>query len=353
MTRPWLSSPPHAAAASEPSSTPVAALTIYPRVGDPRPSDVTPRGPGLLLMGGGATVDPAFVWMHDVITGKHGVRGGDVVVLTAAYGDVYTGYLMKVAPFNSVRSIMVGPQATRADLAKAASYVDEAQGLFFTGGDQADYVKWKGSPLIAAVQHLYDRGGVVGGTSAGLAILGEYVFDSVADDAQSDADVQTPDALANPAESTISFTHALLDFPPLRRTITDSHLVVRNRVGRTMVFLARLQALTPEPILGIGINAGSAIVIDPHGIGTLMLEHHQGEALLLRLTQKTPIVAGKPFEAHGIRVTLLDRDGQRVNFTTWCASAPTFLVNVDGAKPPYYSPNPYVAPPDATIPSCR
>jgi cyanophycinase-like exopeptidase len=134
-------------------------------------------------MGGGPTVDSAFVWMHDTITGEHGARGGDVVVLTASEGDVYTDYLMKVAPFNSVRSISIGPGATPSDLARAAAYVDRAQGLFFTGGDQAHYVKWKGSPLIASVQRLYDRGGVVGGTSAGLAILGEYVYDSVAADA--------------------------------------------------------------------------------------------------------------------------------------------------------------------------
>lgn len=341
--------------ADDASPTPVPPLMIYPRVGNPRPSAVKPQGPGLLLMGGGPTVDSAFVWMHDTITGRHGATGGDIVVLTASEGDVYTDYLMNVAPFNSVRSISIGPEATREDLERAAAYVDGAQGLFFSGGDQAHYVKWKGSPLIAAVQRLYDRGGVVGGTSAGLAILGEYVYDSVAADAAGDdVEVRTPNAMADPDESIISFTHSLLDFPPMRGIITDTHLVIRNRVGRTMVFLARLQAMTPKPIMGVGINAGSAIVIDHSGIGTLMLEHHHGEALLLRLTRKTPIVAGKPFEARDIRVTLLNREGQKVDFNTWCASAPTYYVQVDGAKPPYYSPaDPYVAPRSATMPDCR
>src|SRR5579872_501008 len=343
-----------AVAFADASPTPVPPLLIYPRVGNPRASVVQPRGPALLLMGGGPTVDSAFVWMHDTIVGKHGTRGGDVVVLTASEGDIYTDYLMKVAPFNSVRSISIGPGATRDDLVRAAAYVDRAQGLFFSGGDQAHYVKWKGSPLIAAVQRLYDRGGVVGGTSAGLAILGEYVYDSVAADAVGDdVEVRTPNAMAHPDEPIISFTHGLFHFPPLRNVITDTHLVTRNRVGRALVFLARLQAQTPHPVLGVGINEGSAIVIDRKGIGTLMLEHHTGEALLLRLTRKTPIARGKPFAARDIRVTLLDREGERVNFNTWCASAPTYFVDVDGAKPPYYSPaNPYVAPPGATTPSC-
>jgi cyanophycinase len=333
--------------------TPVPPLLIFPRAGSPKDSHVVPHGPGLMLMGGGPTVDSAFTWMHDTIVGSSH-RGGDVIVLTASEGDVYTPYIMRVAAFNSVRSISIGPGATTAQLAKAASYVDRAQGVFFSGGDQAHYVRWKVSPLIAAVQRLYHRGGVVGGTSAGLAILGEYVFDSVATDATNDAvDVATADAVANPAELTISFTHGLFSFPPLRNVITETHLVQRNRLGRCIVFLARLQKMTPHQIMAVAVNVHSAIVIDRHGIGTLKLEHGRGEALLVRLTQQTPIAAGKPLIARNVRITLLNHDGQQVDFNTWCAAAPTYFISVDGTKPPYYSPaNPYLAPANAIRPRC-
>jgi hypothetical protein len=93
-----------AAQAADASPTPVPPLTIYPRLGNQQESKVHPRGPGLLLMGGGPTVDSSFVWMHDTIAGKHGVTGGDIVVLTASEADVYTDYLMKVAPFKLPRS---------------------------------------------------------------------------------------------------------------------------------------------------------------------------------------------------------------------------------------------------------
>ena len=94
-------------------------------------------------------------------------------------------------------------------------------------------------------------------------------------------------------------------------------------------------------------------MIDRRGIGTLKLEHHQGAALLVRLTQPTPIVPGKPFVAKNIRITLLNREGQQVDFNTWCAAAPTYFVNVDGRKAPFYDPaDPYTAPPNATIPKC-
>ena len=336
------------------SSTPVPPLTIFPRVGNPVPSRIEPHGPGLVLMGGGATVDPAFVWMHDTIVGAHGVRGGDVVVLTASSGDIYSPYLMAVAPFNSVRSIQIAPSATPDDLRKAASFVDRAQGVFFSGGDQAHYVKWKGTALSAAVQRVYDRGGVVGGTSAGLAILGEYVFDSVAADAAGDeTNVMTSNAVRDPSESIISFTQEVLSLPPLRRTITDTHVVTRNRLGRLVVFLARLRASTSDSLLGLGIEQGSAIVVDRHGIGTLELEHHRGDALLVRLTRSTFITRGKPFQARDVSITLLDRDGQQVDFNTWCARAPTYHIDVDGSKPPYYRPgNPYATPINARDSRC-
>ncbi|HEY7993582.1 MAG TPA: cyanophycinase [Candidatus Eremiobacteraceae bacterium] len=329
--------------------TPVRAdanLTVYARVGNPMPSDVVPHGPGLILMGGGNTVDPAFAWMHDTIVGSHWKRGGDIVVLTASSGDEYTDYIMKIAPFNSVRSIQIGPDATQADLKRAASYVDVAQGVFFSGGDQAHYVKWKGSALIAAVQRVYDRGGVVGGTSAGLAILGEYAFDAVAEDKVGpDVNTTTANAMADPSESIISFTHDLFEFPPMRGILTETHLVTRNRLGRFIVFLARLSADSKTPLLGVGLNEHSALVVDRNGVGTLMLEHHSGEALLVRLTKPAPIAKGIPFSAHKVLITVLDREGQKFDFRTWHADARSSFIDVDGSKPPYYTPaDPYVPP---------
>lgn len=335
------------------TSTPVPPIIIYPRAGDPAPSRISPHGPGLVLMGGGPTVDPAFAWMHDTIVGSHRARGGDVVVLTASDGDEYTRYIMAVAPFNSVRSIQIGPAATAADLRKAASFVDAAQGVFFSGGDQAHYVKWKGTALAVAVQHLYDRGGVVGGTSAGLAILGEYAYDSVAADAVSDDTiVTTSNAVRDPDERIISFTHAMFDFAPLRHTIADTHFVTRDRLGRLAVFLGRLHADTSYDVLGLGIEQGDAVVVDKRGVGTLMQEHHHGAAYLVRLTGHATIVPGGPFSGT-VRITRIGREDEQIDFDTWCARAPTYTLDIDGARTPPYDPSDwYDAPKAAKITPC-
>jgi cyanophycinase len=324
-----------------PTDTPTPPLTIFPRVGNVQASEIMPHGPGLLLMGGGDTVDNAVVWMHDTIVGSRSQRAGDVIVLRATGTNAYDAYFMTVAPFNSVRTVMLGRGATTADFEKAASYIDRAQGVFFAGGDQANYARWKGTPLMAAVQRVYDRGGVVGGTSAGFAILGEYVFDSVAgDEAGEDVEVTTLNAVADPSESIISFTHNLLILQPLRNIITDSHFVTRNRFGRLAVFLSRIGPGPPQRLMGVGLDARTAIVIDRHGIGTLMLEHKGGSALFVRPTQHSPIVPGRPFVARGLSVTVLDRAGQTYDFKSWCpnSDAPTYSVSIDGSKTPIYEP---------------
>ncbi|MBV8366302.1 MAG: cyanophycinase [Candidatus Eremiobacteraeota bacterium] len=330
-----------AVASVQPSTPP--ALTIFPRAGNPADSHSVPHGPGLVLMGGGGTVDPAFVWMHDVIAGGHDKRGGDVIVLRASGDNAYDDYLLKVAPFNSARSILIGKSATTADLERAASYVDRAQAVFFAGGDQANYARWKGSPLIAAVQRVYQRGGVIGGTSAGLAILGEYAYDSVAADAAGDdVEVTTANAVSDPSEPIISFTHKLLDLPPLRRIITDTHFVARNRFGRLAVFLSRIGQASPGRLMGVGLDERSAIVIDRHGIGTLMLEHHGGSALFIRPTRPDHIAPGTPFSVQDLSVTVLNQTGQHYDFNRWCAQAPTYSVSIDGARRPIYEPaDPY------------
>lgn len=331
-------------------------ITVYARAGNPKHSSLRPQGPGLLLMGGGTEVDASFRWMRSVVTGSSHARGGDVVVLRASGANDYDDYMLKIAGFDSAQTIKLGPTATAADLAKAASYVDRAQALFFAGGDQANYVRWKGSSLIAAVQRLYDRGGVVGGTSAGLAILGEWVYDSVAADAVSDqTEVTTKNAVANPAESIISFTHDLLIFPPLRNVILDQHFHQRDRFGRLTAFLAILNQRHPaRTIKGLGIDAASALTVDKHGIATLQLQKKGGLALFVSGGTAEPIQPGKPLVYRDLHMIILNRDGQTFDLNTWCAEAPHYTVTVNGNKTTIYDPaDPYQTPADARIPHCK
>lgn len=325
-------------------------VTFYPPAGNAKPSSITPRGPGLVLMGGGTDVDAAFRWMGSVAAGTPAGEAGDVVVLRASGDNEYDTYIHGLAHFNSVRTILLPPCAQRTEVARAAAIVSRAQNVFFAGGDQADYVIWKGGPLAAAVQRVYDRGGIVGGTSAGLAILGQYAFDAVAGDRTHD--VHTADAVPDPKEPAISFTENFLSFPPLRGVITDTHFHQRDRFGRLAAFLALLRQ-RGHSVRGIGVDARSVLVVDRRGIATLLLQGSGGRALFVRGGTVERLQSGRPLEVRGLDVILLDRNGATFDLHRWCGAGRDYSVDVNGdAKQMYVPADPYVAPAASRSAAC-
>lgn len=332
---------------------PSSALTIFPRVGDASDDARGPAGPGLVLMGGGTDVDAAFTWLHDTIAGSATARAGDLVVLRASGDNAYDPYAYGVAPFHSVRTVLIGAAATPGDLACAAAIVARAEGVFFAGGDQAKYFAWKGSSLMAEVQKVYDRGGVVGGTSAGCAILGGFAYDALAAGA---SNVATSDAIADPFEGAITFTRGMLAFPPLAGAMTDPHFRPRDRMGRLATFLARQHAdgavtRNPAAALGIGVDEKAAIVIDKSGVAKLLQQvPGTGSAFFVRGGVPDHCVAGSPLVYRKLLVTRLDSSAQTFSLSSWCGTGTVYTMNVFGDAPPPYQPsNPYTATSDGSV----
>jgi cyanophycinase-like exopeptidase len=330
---------------------------FYRPVGAPKPQRIELHGPGLVLGGGGTDVDGEFVWIQDTIVGSHARRGGDLVVLRATGNNDYDRYIYRLAPYHSVRTLLLPVCSSPYTLREAAAIVERSSAIFFAGGDQADYVIWKRTPIEPAVQYVYDEGGVVGGTSAGEAILGKYVFDALHDIGR---DANTRNAVHHPFEKLVSFTYDFLNFAPLHDALADMHFVTRNRFGRTAVFMARQIAdgrvrRPRQTVLGIGVDEASGIVVDKDGIGTLLLQGKGGSAFLMRGGPAKQIVGGAPFVSGTLTVTKLEHQGDTFDFRTWCGSEPTYDVTVDGRRPlrDFYTPHdPYVPPPHARTPKC-
>jgi cyanophycinase-like exopeptidase len=320
------------------------AITIFPRFGAYVPS-AHRNGPGLLLAGGGALEAPAsvFSWLHRRLVGAQSLRAGNVVVLRASGSNVYDKPFYRFANFASVETVLIPPCASRAQVDRAVSVVDGADAVFFAGGDQSHYVAWKGSALMDAVKRVYARGGVVGGGSAGLAIQGAIVYDAVAAD-RFDADTHTADAVAYPLEGRISFTTGLFAWPPLADTITDTHLVVRNRFGRMVVFLARiLQArLLPHArtVYGLGIDEASAVVVDPDGMATVLNGAGGRGAYLVRASMRPQLQPGQPFR-YTVAVSHVGRNGERFDLLHKATHDPWYAITIDGSHTPIYSRDPY------------
>ena len=209
--------------------------------------------PGFVLMGGGKDVDAAFRWLVQ----KAG--GGDVVVLRASGADGYNPYIYRMG-VDSVESMVIKtPEAARDPF--VLERIRNAEALWIAGGDQWNYIRvWGASPMRAAMQAAIERGVPMGGTSAGLAVLGQFVFTAEKDS------VTSAQALANPFHERVTVGSDFLDIPILRGIITDTHFVARDRLGRLLVFLARiLEDGKAKEARGIAVDERTAALVEPDG----------------------------------------------------------------------------------------
>jgi cyanophycinase len=239
-------------AAAKPTPAPVTYLT-----GDGADVTTSPVA-GLLLMGGSTDVDAAIQWL------LQRANGSDVVVIRSSGADGYNQYMYDMVPVNSVETIIIDSRA-KADLASVTDKIRNAEALFIAGGDQWDYVNyWKNTGTETAINYLINMKHVtVGGTSAGLAVLGSAYYSA------EKGSVTSAQALSNPYHRYSTLGQAdFVSHPHLANTITDSHYTQRDRQGRHISWLARLMKdFSYTSVKGIGVDEQTAVCIDASGIG--------------------------------------------------------------------------------------
>lgn len=218
------------------------------------PADVTTPTSGLLvLQGGGTDVDQNFVAM-----GEHS-GGGDFVVIRASGTDAYNPYILDLCGCDSVATIVFKNRNASFE-PFVIDTIRNAEALFIAGGDQSDYVKlWKSTPIEGAIHHVAAKPAPVGGTSAGMAILSEFVYS-----AMSNSSLTSEEGLLDPFHRDLTLDRDFLALPKLQGIITDQHLQERDRMGRTVAFLARLvkDGWTDEG-RAIAADRETALHVDP------------------------------------------------------------------------------------------
>ncbi|MGF1572176.1 MAG: cyanophycinase [Sumerlaeia bacterium] len=284
------------------------------------------EGPVAILMGGGPEVDRAFQ--------KHAfpiIKGGDIVVLRVSrlggynpyfYDDLAEGNLKP----DSVETIQLDT-AEQANSDYVAWAIETAEMVWIAGGDQSAYLEaWRGTRAQKALQSVWDKGGVVGGTSAGLAILGQFIFDPLNVDA-----TNSVGSIQNPYNSGAIISDRFINIPYLDHTITETHFRNRDRMGRTLGFMAVIREENRAPIMrAVCVSESSAITIKKNGIGEVDADE---EVYILMETVDTkrenvnpdePLIYG-PVQ----RVRLVD--GDQFNFNTWSSLKPALEIAVNGS----------------------
>lgn len=218
-----------------------------------------PRG-GLLLAGGGSDNDNAMRWLLEQ------ADGGDVVIIRASGSNGYNSYLFSElgVTVNSVRTIRFNSAAAAQD-SFVIQTIRNAEALFIAGGDQYNYYQyWKDTPIADAINYLINEKRItVGGTSAGMAILGQAYYTPPGGSATS------AQALTNPFHPNVDIIGTGGDFvlhPLMANVITDTHYDERTRRGRHFTFVARVAAATGQQAYGIACNEGTALAIGEDGI---------------------------------------------------------------------------------------
>ena len=193
-----------------------------------------------------------------------------------------------------VPNVRVMDIRSRADAAKQ-ELVDRVRAsdvVFFTGGDQLKITSvLGGSPVLKAIKTHYLNGGVVAGTSAGVAAMsGTMIFEGEAEKSMRKGNVMMTPGLGL-----------------ITSAVIDTHFIQRGRVSRL------LEVVTSNPgYIGLGLGEDTGIVIR-HGhlvevMGTGVVVVVDGHRL--KYTNIYDVDIGKPIAVeHMILHTLVAGHG--------------------------------------------
>jgi cyanophycinase len=173
-------------------------------------------------------------------------KSGKIVVATVASGEPMGAFHDYERVFRGlgVRHVhhLTIESREEAQLESRLNILQDADAVFFTGGDQLKITSQVGdTPIYSRVREIFETGGVIAGTSAGASVMTETMM--VAGSGDESHRVRSGLALAP-------------GFGFLQNVIVDQHFAQRGRIGRL------LGAVAQNPrILGIGLDEDTAILV--------------------------------------------------------------------------------------------
>lgn len=256
----------------------------------------------LMLHGGGAEEDDVYGLFVEAAGFGHLVTLG-AVEEPESYPDLlfWDGYFVGLGAASA--QTLNTESAADAGTPEVVDALALADGIYIRGGDQSRYLEhWTGTPLHDGLREAWGRGAVIGGSSAGCALLGERVYDARV------GSVAAWEALLDPQDSYITFTDGFLDALP--GVITDTHFTERGRVGRLAVFVERWRADGEAAPLGIGVDPKTALFV--WSDGTAEVAGEGSVTLLESAGEPATLTAGLPPDIRGQRLWQLPA-GYRVD----------------------------------------
>ncbi len=224
------------------------------------------QGQRMYFLAGGGDSEPFNGGRSEFF--QKGSNGKDIVLISQGEEDlefvhtvfdVYAG-----GKSRSVTSLNITTRDQALD-SRFAKIIDGADVIWFGGGAQSIYQSlFVGTPIFSALARAAASNVAIGGTSAGMAFLGQAAYIDLPWDS-----VKTRFATQQPLDPRVQimFQGSQLPFAgisnspsaPLNSIITDTHFSTRDRMGRLATFAAR------SGLKGLGVDQSTALLIQRVG----------------------------------------------------------------------------------------
>jgi cyanophycinase len=244
--------------AKRPAFTALALLltvTIFAVTPACSTKSAVPTGPKghLFIVGGGDRDEPL---MRRYVELAKGYGQGRFVIFTMASSvPLETGPELVTEFKNYGVADVAYYHLTREEAMNRESVkiLDGVSAIWFSGGDQAKQTAvLLGTPLHARMLELYAQGCLIGGTSAGAAVMSEFMI--TGNEKRTNNEEGTWEViLADNVQHTRGFGF-------VRNAIIDQHFITRRRHNRLISVV-----LENPSLVGVGIEESTAVLVRPDG----------------------------------------------------------------------------------------
>jgi cyanophycinase len=252
----------------------------------------------LVIVGGAEDKEGDCLILKEFVRLAKGPKARIVLMTAATDEPVAVGReYMEAFKRLGIDDVQVVDVSEREDARSEASIkaIKEATGLYFTGGDQIHVTSLiGGTPMQKVIHERYEKGLVIGGTSAGAAMMGNSMIISGSGE-------------QNPRLGAVDIGPGM---DLLIGALIDTHFSERGRHGRLLAAVAHY----PQD-LGLGIDENTAVVVNKvefevigEGAVTVI------DAGLMTYTNLPYVQKGEGLALHGVGLHVLPA-GQRFDLT--------------------------------------
>jgi cyanophycinase len=272
----------------------------------------------LLIIGGGSeNITSTTSWNYAAFNWAVGQSTNKKVAIlhyATTTSTEFENYFKNSCGATSVKSFIVN--STGANNPTLVNEISEYDVFYLRGGDQWYYYSyWKGKLIEDAIHAKYNSGGVICGTSAGLAILSGTAFVAEYGDCYSNS------AVKNYNLASITLRNDFLEMKP--GFIFDSHFTNRGRMGRLVSFMANWKKNNSASLVGIGVDEITALAINADGNATA---YGAGTVNIFRLRNNKDFGAGVVVNVDSLELTQLSH-GKSINLNTFTVSS--YLTSIE------------------------